>query len=237
MRIIYLTSGDVVATTSEKDLQGGSGSIGHGIMLDADGRTIGFDLFAEVEPGKWVIAGQLQPGMLGEERRRGTLVSGIMFQGEVRNYLNVRNIQDRLVASRMGLEAKEYKSGPAAFRAQEVGSSLDRLITQIKGLRAKLQWLQVQDEESCRAEKEALQARVKKAEKTVRMLQKEQAPPLPEDSGSLEWFDDLSGRHFLTTQSLEALIRSSLVADMVERQGPLLLDPERMRALRTLLLS
>lgn len=129
MRTIYLTSGDVIATTSEKDFQSGNQGVGAGIMLGADGRTVGFDLFCEVKPNVWVPADQLPAGVLSEERRRGTLESGIFYAGKFISRLNVNNVRDRLIASKFGLELKptEYKGGATAFKAETVNVNMDYL--------------------------------------------------------------------------------------------------------------
>lgn len=221
MRSVYLVTQDAVATTSDKDFQRGSTDIGSGLMLDAEGRTVGFDLYVEIERGKWVMASELPKGMLSEEKRRGTLQAGILYDGRVYNRLNINNIHDKLIASKNGLQLKsdEYKGGSTAFKAQ-ITDPMAQLASQIDALRTKIEELKTLESEERKAFLEVLPGRIKTLRKeAVKLEEEEEEEP-----------------HITTTQ-LEALVRAQLVNEAVERQGPLLLDPAKMRALRSLLLS
>jgi hypothetical protein len=242
MRAVYVISGDVVATVGSDKADTGVGS---GLMLGSDGKTIGCDLLIEVQPNRWVPADQLPPGVLSEERRRGTLESGIFYAGKLINRLNVHNIHDRLMAAKAGLELKadEYKGGTTAFRAQ-IGDPLQRLSQQIEGLQQKLQELRVLDTEAKLAEIEALKARLRRAKRIARTLKHEESKDRikPEDvePHPLDYLTDVtrafSGKT-LSTASLEILCRTQRITEYVDENNDLLMNPKKMVALRNMLLQ
>jgi len=232
MRTIYLTSGDVVATAGP-DLSSGSGP-GTGIMLDSKGETVGFDLYCEVQPGTWVHANQVPPNVLAEERRRGQLQHGIYYGGRLMDKLNIKNAYDRLVAAKVGLEVKadEYKGGATAFKAQ-VGNPLEELTKKVESLKKQFEELKAMEREA-----DALELRLKKVERRTR---KEQIKPEQVEPHPLDFLSDVtrafSGRT-LSTASLEQLAKAEQISDFVEESGSsLMFNPNKMRALRTLLLQ
>lgn len=244
MRTVYITSGDVTATTSDKDFKSGD-SIGSGLMLGPDGRTVGFDLFCEVEPGKWVMASELPEGLLSEEKRRGTLQAGILYDGRVYNRLNISNIHDKLVAAKNGLQLKsdEYKGGSTNFKAQ-ISDPMAELLKQIEGLKKQLSELHRLEEQERKAEIEALKTRTKKLKRDVGKLEEEeteeQITPEQVEPHPLDFLDDLTRAYrgkMLSTQALEQLAKAQRIADLANEGNDLMLDPAKMRALRSLLLS
>jgi hypothetical protein len=230
MRTIYLTSGDAVATVGS-DSRAGYGP-GEGIMLDSNGKTVGFDLYCEVQPNVWVHADKVPANVLAEERRRGQLTHGILYGGKLIDKLNVRNVYDRLVAAKVGLEmrADEYKGGKTNFQSA-LGNPLEQLSKQIEGLKQHLQELKAMDREA-----DALELRLKKVEKRTR---EEQIKPEQVKLHPLDFLSDVtrafSGRT-LSTAALEQLAKAEQISDFVEESGnSLMLDPEKMRGLRRLL--
>ena len=244
MRTIYLTSADAVATLSSIDKSSESG-IGTGLMVDSKGQTVGFDLYVEVQPNIWVPAEQLPPGVLSEERRRGTLYAGIMYENKLISHLNVKNIRDQLIAAKNGLQLKanEYKGGTTAFKAQ-IGNPLEELSKQIQGLLQKLQELRVLDTEAKLAELGALQSRLKRAKRTARTLKheekEEQIKPEDVEPHPLDIFADfrraLSGKT-LSTESLEQLCQAQRITEYVDEHHDLLMDPRKIAVLRNMLLQ
>ena len=231
MRTVYLTSADPIA------------DCGSGLMLDQNGVTLGCDLFVETAPGMWVHAEQVPGDVLAEERRRGQLSHGIYYNGKLYSKLNAFNAWDKLVASKAGLELKaaKYKGGSTAFKAQ-----LDVLVKSIEGLKQQIQELRVLDSEARIAEVEALKARTKKMEKEVDRLKEEEGEEqisLDEVKlHGLDFLDDITrgytGKPALSTASLLTLAKAERISEYVELHGhSLLLDPAKMRALRTLLLD
>lgn len=244
MRSIYLTSGDVVATLSSVDKSSESG-IGTGLMVDSEGQTVGFDLFVEVQPNMWVPAEQLPPGVLSEERRRGTLYAGIMYENKLISHLNVNNIRDKLIAAKNGLQVKanEYKGGTTSFRGQ-IGNPMDQLVKQIQNLMQKIEELRTLQSEARKAEYEALKARVKRAKRIALTLkhEKEQEQIKPEDvePHPLDIFADFrraTRGNALSTEALEMLAKAERVTEYVTENNDLLMDPRKMAALRSMLLG
>jgi len=242
MRTIYLTSADAVATLSSIDKSSESG-IGTGLMVDSEGRTVGFDLFVEAQPNMWAPAEQLPPGVLSEERRRGTLYAGIMYENKLISHLNVKNIRDRLIAAKVGLELKadHYNGGTTAFKAQ-IGNPLEELAKQVHGLMQKLQELRTLESEARRAELEALKARLKKAKRRARILEKEKEEekirPEQVEPRPLDFLTDITrayGGKPLSTASLEQLCRAQRITEYIDENNDLMLNPNKMRALRALL--
>jgi len=241
MRTVYLTSGDPVATMDSDKADAGVGS---GLMLGADGKTVGFDLYCEVKPNVWVQASRLPEGLLSEERRRGTLENGIFIDGKLINRLNVNNVHDRLIAAKVGLEleAEKVKGGSTAFKAH-VGEPMEQLAKQVQGLMKQLQKLHTLEEEMRRAEVEALVARAKKLRRNVRRLkdeeQEEKIKPEDVEPHPLDFLSDVTRAYTgktLSTASLLMLAKAEQISDYVELNGSsLLLDPAKMRALRALL--
>jgi hypothetical protein len=143
-------------------------------MPGSDGSTVGFDLRCEARPGKWVRADQPPEGVLAEERRRGTLQSGILYSGKLYHRLNVRNLSDKLIAARNRLELKadEYKGGRTAFKMQ-VGDPFQELSKNIEGVIRQLRILQRLESETRESKVQPLNLNLKRAKKTSRKLQKE----------------------------------------------------------------
>lgn len=207
MRTIYLISGNVAASTSDKDFK--SNGIGAGLLLDETGRTVGFDLFCEIQPNKWVRADELPSGLLAEEKRRGTLIAGVLVEGKVYNRLNVNDISDKLIASRIGLEqyANEYRGEPATFKAQASESTaaiwrqLEALERQIEQQGQTDQWeeltkrvealgrgiknLHILDKELRDSQRAALKARLLSIEKKIAELR-------AEEPNEFDWFVNLA---------------------------------------------
>jgi len=244
LRSIYITNADPVATLSSVDKSSESG-IGTGLMVDSEGQTVGFNLFVEVQPNMWVPAEQLPPGVLSEERRRGTLYAGIMYENKLISHLNVNNIHDRLIAAKHRLELKvaEYKSGTTPFKAQ-IGNPLEELAKQVQGLMQKLQELRTLESEARKAELEALKARVKRAKRTAKKLMdeesKEQIKPEDVEPHPLDIFADFrraTRGNALSTEALEMLAKAERVTEYVTENNDLLMDPRKMAALRSMLLG
>jgi hypothetical protein len=217
-------------------------------MLDAKGETVGFDLFVEVQPDVWLPADKVPPGVLAEERRRGQLQHGIYYAGRLIDRLNVHNVNDQLIAAKHRLELKvaEYKGGATAFKAQ-IGNPLEQLTLKIKGLIQQLEELRGLDAEAKVAELEALKSRLKKAKRTTRILEKEKEEekirPEQVEPHPLDFLTDITRAYggkarALSTASLEQLAKAEQISDFVEESGSsLLLDANKMRALRSLLLQ
>jgi len=240
MRTVFLTSGDPVATVGKDEHDAGCGS---GLMLGADGKTVGFDLYCEVKPNVWVQASGLPDGLLSEERRRGTLENGIFIDGKLMNRLNVNNVHDRLIAAKVGLELKAemVKGGSTVFKAQ-VGGPMEQLAKRVEALMQQLQQLRTLESEAQRAEVEALKARAKKMEKDVGRLKEEEKElirPEQVEPHPLDFLSDITRAYrgeALSNASLLMLAKAERISDYVELNGSsLLLDPAKMRALRTLL--
>jgi len=248
MRTIYLVSNDVVATVGSVKADAG---IGSGLMIDEQGRTVGFDLYVEVESGKWVHASELPAGVLAEERRRGQLQHGIFYGGRLIDKLNPHNVHDRLIAAKVGLEVKadNYSGGRTAFKAQ-IGNPLDQLARQVQNLIEQIERLRGLDEEAKQAELEALTARLERLKKLAKNVKKEkttiqveperiepeQVRPSPQD-----FIFDLTRSYkgkTLSTTSLLQLAKAERISELVEGDPhALLLDPQRMAALRNMLLQ
>jgi hypothetical protein len=242
MRTLYICSDDVVATVGSGKTDAGVGS---GLMVNAKGETIGFDLFCEIEPGKWVHADQLPEGVLGEEKRRGSLQAGILYNGRFYNRLNVRNISDRLIAAKVGLELKahEYRGGSTAFKAQ-IGDPMTQLANQIGELQRKIEELKTLESAERKAWLETLPARIKRMRKEADKLQEEEQGKeiKPEDvePHPLDFLTDITrayGGRMLNTTALEQLAKAQHIADYIDENNDLMLNPEKMRALRSLLLQ
>jgi hypothetical protein len=246
MKTIYLTSGDAVATVGS-DSRAGSGP-GEGIMLGSNGKTVGFDMYCEVQPNVWVHADQVPPGVLAEQRRRGQLQHGIYYEGRLIDKLNIRNIHDKLLAKKLGLEmrADEYKGGTTAFKAQ-IGNPLEELAKQVQGLMQKIQELRTLESEARKAEVEALVSRVKKLKRAAEQSEaeegKEEKKIKPEDvePHPLDYLTDLirgyKGKPALSTGALEMLAKAERVTEYVTEHHDLLMDPRKIAALRNMLLQ
>jgi len=222
-----LTSGDVVATAGP--------DLSSAIMLDAEGETVGFDLYCEVHPNTWVHASQVPAGVLAEERRRGQLQHGIYYNGKLMDKLNVRNIYDRLIAAKVGLE-KAYRGEATAFKAQ-IGNPLEQLAKQVQALMQKLEELRTLESEARKAEIQALKARVKRAKRTARML-KEEIKPEDVVPHPLDYLTDVTrafAEKTLSTAALEKLAKAQHIAEYVDENNDLLANPKKMAALRNML--
>lgn len=237
MRTVYLTSGDVVAEVGAGKAET---SPGVGLMLDAQCQTVGFDMYAEVAPDQWVRADQLPNGLLAEERRRGTLTSGILYAGKLYNRININNLADRLVAAKVGLEkeAERYHSGRATFVAQ-IGNPLDQLMKRVLALKLKLMEKEVSKTDPAN--------RIAKVKSTVEKLQKDDAAQPKEDDDEptiepeqpFDFVKDLqrayTGRT-LTTAELNTVLLGQQIADVIDDGEPSLLgNPEKMASLRQLI--
>ena len=230
MKTVYLTSGDAVATVGSDKADAGVGS---GLMLGADGKTIGFDLYAEIAPSKWVLASALPEGMLRAERQRGTLTAGILVNGQVYDKLNVHNVHDKLIAAKVGLELKadEYKGGATAFKAQ-IGDPLEQLSKKIENLVQQLEELKAMDREA-----DALELRLKKVEKQKKEEAEEQTRREEEPYTFMDDFARAYKGKALTTSQIEDVIIGQTIADLTEDGKSLLGNAAKMRALRGLLLQ
>jgi len=237
MRTIYLTSGDTVATVGGSAIDADHPGVGAGLMLDSEGRTVGFDLYAEVAPDQWVRADQLPTGMLAEERRRGTLTAGLMYNGKLYNKLNVNNVADKLIAAKVGLEAhvNSYKGSATAFKAQ-LGDPLQQLEKQLLMLKLKLM-----QREASRIVRDELAAKIAKlsdvVDKETKEQPKEDDEPVIELAQPFDFVKDMqrafSGKS-LTTTEINAIALGQQLADLTEQTG-WLDDPEKFRAVRMLI--
>lgn len=217
MRAIYLTHGEVAATTGKQG----------GLMLDKHGKTVGFDLYVEVAPNKWVHASQLPPGMLEEAQRRGLLSIGIVYNGKIYNYLNVRNIHDRLIASKLGLEAS-FKGEPSAFKAQII-DPIQGLAEQIQRVIQQLKQLKKLEAEAAIARVEELKARVKALEKKAGKTRQTEVEPHP-----LDFLGDLA-KAFTGTINVEQVLLAQRIVEYIAENQDLLANPVKMAALRRML--
>jgi regulator of replication initiation timing len=216
-------------------------------MLDSNGKTVGFDLYCEVQPNVWVHANDVPANVLAEERRRGQLQHGIFYGGKLIDKLNIHNIHDKLLAAKLGLELKvaEYKGGTTAFKAQ-VGNPLEELAKQIQGLMQKIQELRTLESEARKAEVEALVSRVKKLKRTAEQAEaeegKEEKKIKPEDvePHPLDYLVDLTRVYrgkTLSTQALEQLCRAQRITEFIDENNDLLANPKKLAALRRMLLQ
>jgi len=242
MRTIYLTSGDTVATVGGSAIDADHPGVGAGLMLDSEGRTVGLDLYAEVAPDQWVRADQLPTGMLAEERRRGTLTAGLMYNGKLYNKLNVNNVADKLIAAKVGLEAhaNSYKGGATAFKAQ-LGDPMQQLAKQLLTLKVRLM-----EKEVGRLDREEMAAKIAKMSKDVDELVKDEGTkpeddePIIQPQQPFDFIRDMqrafSGRT-LTTAEINAVVLGQQIADLGldESEPSLLGNPEKMASLRQLI--
>jgi len=228
MRTVYITTGYGKVSMTEPGLP-----------------EFGLDLYAEIEPGKWVHADHLPDGYLTDEKNRGTLQHGIAYQGRVYSSLNVEDTLHKLIASKNGLQLRvnEYKGGSTAFKAQ-VGNPLEQLSKQIEGLQQKLQELRVLDTEAKAAELEALKSRLKRAKRIARTLKedesKEQIKPEDVEPHPLDIFADFrraTRGNALSTEALEMLAKAERVTEYVDESNDLLMDPRKIAQLRNMLLQ
>jgi cell division protein FtsB len=242
MRTVYITTADPIATVGSGKADAEAGS---GLMLDQNGVTCGCDLFVETAPGMWVHAEQVPGDVLAEERRRGQLSHGIYYNGKLYSKLNMYNAWDKLVASKVGLEleAEMVRGSSTVFKAQ-VGGPMEELAKQVEALMQQLQQLKTLESEARTAEVEELKARAKKMEKEVdRLKEEEEEEQISLDEvklHGLDFLDDITrgytGKPALSTASLLTLAKAERISEYVELHGnSLLLDPQKMAALRTLL--
>jgi len=240
VRSIYILSGRPVAKLES------------GFMVDSRGKTVGMDLWVEVKPNEWVPASQLPPGTLSTLKDTGQLQHGIYYQGKLYTELQVENTLHKLIAAKEGLEKafKEKQSeikAATSFKAfqEQIGNPLDRLIRQLEHVKQQIEELKTLESEERRAKLESLEARTQRLMRKATELQKDKEPeakPLikPEDVQPTEhdWLWDVlrawKGKA-LTTQSLELLAKAQRISELAGED--LLLNPERMKALRELLIS
>jgi len=126
---------------------------------------------------------------------------------------------------------------------------LSNLARQIEELQRKFEQLKPLESEERKAKLEELRARAKRVEKTLVKLEKEQKPreePLiqPQDveMHHLDFLTDLARAwkgKALSMESLELLCRAQRISEYasLSENNALLLDPQRMKALRELLIS
>jgi len=102
----------------------------------------------------------------------------------------------------------------------------------------------VLDSEARRAEVEALKARTKKMKRDIGKLREEesneQVRPEQVEPHPLDFLTDITRAYSgktLSTASLEMLAKAQQITDYVDENNDLMLNPEKMRALRALLFS
>lgn len=246
MRSIFLTSGEAVAMVG----CAADAGIGAGVMLGSDGKTVGFDLFCEIESGRWIHALELPPGVLTQECRRHSLSSGIVYDGRFISRLNVKNISDKLIASKLGIaaQADKYTQGTTAFKA-EIQDPLDQILSSL-GRIGEL----IKEHSKPRTKQEKVQALITRVRTLVQNshdLDEEDKQETEEKMKSLsDQADDvephpmdiisdfaraMKGKKTLTTEGLEILARAQRIGEFVGENDRLLGDPRVMAQLRQLL--
>jgi hypothetical protein len=243
LRTIYLTTGDAVAVAGD-NTKSSHPQIGAGIPIDSQGQTVGFELFAEAEPGKWVRATDLPDGVLSEERRRGQLTEGIVVDGRLMSAINVNNVRDKLIAAKVGLEqASTSFKGDAKSFATQFDHPIEKLLERIELLKRWIGLLiasDALDRDELTMRVEALKETVKKLkvddEKVIDTINPDDVEPGPIDF-MFDVIRGMKGRPALTTGALEVLARAERIGELVPDEHAVLLNPQTLAEVRRLLLD
>lgn len=205
------------------------GYTGSGIPVSAKGETIGFDAMVETEPNKWIPAATLPNGILEKEQKNGTLLAGIMFNGKAYDYLNVNDTYHRFIAASKGIQFKP-----------EDAHAISTLKNRLKGLIRQLQRMRVAELQAKLAQGEALDARLKNAERQLNKLNEAKHIPrtAPKES-PYPHIDDLrrsfTGQPITTAQLESVAIAQALAEKGFNATDGSALDPTIMASLRGML--
>lgn len=241
MRTVMLTYGQPSQRTVPPIKGQSGGEIGMGVPLNARGDSVGCDLYCEVEPGKWVHANALPEGMFAEAKNRGTLYDGLLYNGKVYSELNVKDTNDRLIASLNNIPMPDETRARATMIAQRNNPGKTQQLTreQLQHITQLLSEINLSIQNTAKSLHETQPAtQLANVHKDAPKPKKGHTPPTEPESNPFEHIKDLkrvfTGESVTKEESEDASIHASWWrAGLVPEEGTFL-DSKKMNALRKL---